>query len=99
MAGFLVGRETELRALGRFLQSLSGGPAACVLEGPAGIGKTALWRGGVALAESAGYLRLRCAPAELEVALSYASLVDLLADVPAEVLAALPLPQRDALEV
>ena len=42
---------------------------------------------------------LSCAPAEVEAALSYSSLADLLAGVEPEVLAVLPTPQRDALEV
>ena len=70
-----------------------------MLEGEAGIGKTALWREGVAAARAASFRVLSCAPAEVEAALSYSSLADLLEGVEPEVLAALPAPQRDALEV
>ena len=46
MESVVLGRDDELLVVGRFLESLSSGPAACVLEGEAGIGKTALWRAG-----------------------------------------------------
>jgi len=99
MADGVLGREKELQAVGRFLESLTDGPAACVLEGEAGIGKTALWREGVASARVASLRVLWCAPAEVESAFSYSSLADLLEGVEPDVFAALPAPQRDALEV
>ncbi len=99
MPGDVLAREEERRAIGTFLDSLTQGPAACVLEGDAGIGKTALWRQGVARARGASVRVLSCAPAEVEAALSYSSLADLLAGVEPDVLAALAAPQRDALEV
>ena len=89
----------ELQAVGRFLDSLTEGPAACVFEGDAGIGKTALWRKGVACARAAGLRVLSCTPAEVEAALSYASLADLMAGVEPHVVAGLAPPQRDALEI
>lgn len=99
MASLILGREKELQRVARFLDSLNEGSAACVLEGEAGIGKTALWREGVAGARAASFRVLSCAPAEVETALSYSSLGDLLAGVEPEVLAALAAPQRNALEV
>src|ERR1700693_5579846 len=99
MAGVVLGRDKEQQRLSRFLESLKEGPAGCVLEGEAGIGKTALWRDGVARAREASVRVLWCAPGEVEAALSYSSLADLLGAVEPEVLAALPAPQRDALEV
>ena len=88
-----------MRVVGAFLESLADGPAGCVLEGDAGIGKTALWLEGVAAARAASFRVLSCAPAESESALSYSSLTDLLAKVEPQLLAALAAPQRDALEV
>jgi DNA-binding CsgD family transcriptional regulator len=82
-----------------FIDSLGDGPAACVLEGEAGIGKTALWGEGVDLAQAARFRVLSCSPAETEAALSFSSLADLLTAVDPQVLAALAAPQRDALEV
>ena len=99
MASSVLGREKELHAVGRFLDSLTEGPSACVFEGEAGIGKTALWREAVASARTASLRVLRCAPAEVEAAFSYSSLADLLEGVESDVFAALPAPQRDALEV
>jgi DNA-binding CsgD family transcriptional regulator/tetratricopeptide (TPR) repeat protein len=99
MAGDVLGREEELRVVGRFLDALAEGPAACVFEGDAGIGKTALWRAGVASARAAGLRVLSCAPGQSEAALSFSSLADLLSDVEPQVLAELAAPQRDALEV
>src|ERR1700730_2449783 len=99
MAGVVLGRDSEQQRLGRFLESLKEGPAACVLEGEAGIGKTALWRDGVARARAASFRVLWCAPGEVEAALSYSALADLLAGVEPEILAALPAPQREALEI
>ncbi len=99
MPGEVLARDEERHVIGRFLDSLTEGPAACVLEGDAGIGKTALWREGVALAQAAGLRVLFCAPAEIEAALAYASLADLLSGVEPQVFAALAAPQRDALEV
>ena len=88
-----------MRVVGAFLDSLADGPAGCVLEGEAGIGKTALWREGVAAAQAASFRVLSCAPAESESPLSYSSLTDLLAKVEPHLFAALAAPQRDALEV
>ena len=39
----IVGREAELVVVERFLQSVSTGPAALVIEGGAGVGKTTIW--------------------------------------------------------
>ena len=49
MAADVVGREQELGALHAFLERPLEGPAAFVLEGEAGIGKSTLWLAGVAL--------------------------------------------------
>ncbi|MDP9259905.1 MAG: AAA family ATPase [Actinomycetota bacterium] len=100
MIDAVLGREKELHVVGRFLDVLKdGGPAACVLEGEAGIGKTVLLREGVGSSQAASFRVLACAPAESETALSYSSLADLLAGVEPRVLAALAAPQRNALEV
>jgi DNA-binding CsgD family transcriptional regulator len=99
MADGILGRQDEIGRVGVFLDSLPDGPAGCVLEGAAGIGKTALWRDGVAGALARSYRVLSCAPAEVEARLSFASLADLLAGIEEEVFASLLAPQRNALEV
>jgi DNA-binding CsgD family transcriptional regulator len=99
MDSAVLGRDAELRIVHRMLESVAVGPAACVLEGEAGIGKTALWRAGVMGARAAGTRVVSCAPAEVEAVLAYSCLADLLADVEPEIIDALPEPQRAALEV
>jgi len=94
----LIGRQEELARLAGFLGNLAAGPRALLLEGEAGIGKTALWQAGLADAQACGQRTLSCRPAGAEVKLSFAALGDLLAGALQEALAALPGPQRRALE-
>jgi DNA-binding CsgD family transcriptional regulator len=75
------------------------GPAACVIEGEPGIGKTTLWAASVAVAQGISLSVLSARPAGGEVQLAFAVLGDLLADVLNETLPALPGPQRRALEI
>jgi DNA-binding CsgD family transcriptional regulator len=96
--GEIVGRGTELAAVDRLLASATARPAGLVLEGEPGIGKTTVWRAGVARAHEQSFVVLSCRPAEAEASLSYSGLADLLRPVCASVLPALPAPQRLALE-
>jgi DNA-binding CsgD family transcriptional regulator/Tfp pilus assembly protein PilF len=73
-------------------------PAAAVIVGEAGIGKTSLWLAAVEAARARGYLVLSCRPAEAETAFSFVGLADLIRGVVADVLPELPRPQRRALE-
>ena len=93
------GRAAELARIGHFLDEVAGGPVALLIEGAAGIGKTALWSAGIEMARERGWWVLTCRPVQSEVALSFSALGDLLELVPGEVLAGLPGPQRRALEV
>ncbi len=93
----ILGRESELAAIERFVGTASLG--ALVLDGPAGIGKTTLWLAGVHLGRERGARVLEARPASEETRLSFAGLSDLLGPVLDEVLPALPPPQRRALEV
>jgi DNA-binding CsgD family transcriptional regulator len=95
--GRLVGREREAARLGAFLAGLAAGPSALVVEGEPGIGKTALLEATLARAGALRVLRARCA--EAESGLAYAGLADLLGRVTETVLAALPSPQRRAVQV
>ena len=94
----LLGREQELAAVGRLLTTLAERPAAVVLEGEPGIGKTTLFKNAVDQARSRGYTILAATPTEAESALSFVGLTDLLGRVH-ERFAELPAPQRHALEV
>jgi DNA-binding CsgD family transcriptional regulator len=94
-----VGRSRELGAVAAFLAGLPSGPSGLLLEGEAGIGKTTVWMAGVADAAARSYVVLSSRPAESEAALSFAGLADLLDGVLDRVLAGLPPPQQDALQV
>ena len=43
----LIGRDAELARIEEFLGAIGSGPAALLLEGEIGIGKTALWTRGL----------------------------------------------------
>ena len=95
----LVGRELELEAISSFLDLDPSDEQALVLEGEAGIGKTALWRAGVEIARASGYRVLACTAGETETRLSFTTLRDLVAGAFDEVANELPPPQRRALGV
>jgi len=95
----VIGREGELAAMAQFLDSVPAGPAGLVLEGEAGSGKTTLWNAAVEAARERSYQVLTARAAQAEAKLSFAACADLLAPVAEEALAALPAPQRRALEV
>lgn len=94
----IVGRATELSRLDAFIDAVANGPAALVLEGEPGIGKTTLWKRGMAAAADRGWPVWSGRPAESEAKLSFAGLADLL-EKAGEVIDGLPEPQRHALEV
>jgi hypothetical protein len=95
----IFGRERELGELLGCLDAVADGPAACVLAGEAGIGKSALWERAVAEATGRSLCVLSSRPAEKESMLSYAALDDLLEPVLASSLPLLAEPKRRALEV
>ena len=95
----LVGREAERAAIESFLALVPGGPAALLLAGEAGIGKTTIWRAGLELAATLELDVIVTRPSEAETRLPYAGLVDLLGAVADADVAALPPAQRRALEV
>ena len=91
----MIGREKELERLGAFLDA-GLRPTCLVLDGEPGIGKTTLWEAGIAAARERG-IAVRVARAgEAEAQLSFAALIDLAGGLD---LAALPAPQRAALEI
>jgi hypothetical protein len=93
----LVGREAELQAVHEALARPA--PVGIVLEGEAGIGKTALWEAGIAAGAGGGMRVLIARPAEAEAGLSYAALGDILGPLVDELPAGIPAPQRQALDV
>jgi predicted ATPase len=60
----IVSREEELSSLHAFIDAVREGPAALVLEGEAGIGKSTLWVAGVDHASTRGFRVLSSRPAE-----------------------------------
>ena len=95
----VVGREDELAAVAAFLDAEPLGPAALVVEGDAGIGKTTIVRAALEHAQRAGLRVLIARPAAGETELPFAGLGDLLPGVGDDALGALAAPQREAIEV
>ena len=89
----------ELARIGRFLDDVASHPAALLIEGEAGIGKTTLWSAGIDQARHRGWQVLSCRPVQAEAALSFSALGDLLEPVAEAVFSGLPGPQRQALDV
>lgn len=95
----LIGRDAECSVIADILDGRQSEAAGILLEGPAGAGKTTLWRWAMASAAARGMTVLAATGAELEVSASFAALTDLLAPVGDDTIAALPAPQSDALAV
>jgi DNA-binding NarL/FixJ family response regulator len=95
----VIGRQSEQERVDAFLDMLHDGPAALVIAGDPGIGKTTLWRAAVDAARSRSYRVLICRASKSERALSFLGLGDLLEGAGTDVLECLPEPQRLALEV
>jgi len=95
----VIGRAAELEVVNRFLDRARGGLAGLVIDGDAGIGKTAMWRAAIGRAAARGARVLRSAPAESERTLTLGGLTDLLAEVSPDELGGLPAIQRRALEI
>jgi DNA-binding CsgD family transcriptional regulator len=94
----LIGREDELAAIERLLADPVASPAALVLDGEAGIGKTTVWLEGLEIAAGHGFRVLSCRPAEAETSLPFAALGDLFEGALDDVLPVLPEAQRAPLE-
>jgi ATP/maltotriose-dependent transcriptional regulator MalT len=95
----IVARDAELASIRAFLDRISAGSAALVIEGQSGIGKTTLWQAGVQEARARGFRLLSSRPTESEASLSFSALGDLVEESLPDVLELLPVPQRRALEV
>ena len=100
MSDRLIGRDHELAVAAMFLDGVAehaGG--ALLIEGDAGIGKTALVRAVIAAAQTRGYGVLRCAGEQTEARLSFAGVADLVGEAIDEVRDGLPVVQQEALDV
>ncbi|WP_243057200.1 AAA family ATPase [Nocardioides sp. SR21] len=96
VAAPLVGRDGELELIQALLAD---GRQALVLEGVPGVGKTSLWEHGVAQGRDRGMRVLVARASGAETGLPGGALIDLMDGVTSADLAALPAPQRRALEV
>ncbi len=94
----LVGRDAERARLDEMLDGIESGPAACILEGMPGIGKSVLWRESVESARRRGYEVLESAPSEPDAAAAFSGLGDLFEHLPDELFDALPEMQAHALK-
>lgn len=92
-----MGRGAELESAQAFLNRLTAGRSALLIEGEPGIGKTTLWLQVVRAAETRGYRVLQARPAEGELRLSFAAIADLVGARFDETRAELPVPQERAL--
>jgi DNA-binding CsgD family transcriptional regulator len=97
LQGPVVGRETELAEVQRFVSDVHQGPASLVLDGVAGIGKTAIWGQALLDAKAAGVAVRSCRCSESDAAWAFAGLGDLLEGLGADELAQLPVVQQRAL--
>ncbi len=93
----IVGREHELGVVRQFVSGVNLGPASLVIEGLAGIGKTAIWTQAVADARADGVVIRTCRCSESDAGWAFAGLGDLLDGLGSDVLAELPVVQRSAL--
>jgi DNA-binding CsgD family transcriptional regulator len=92
-----VGRDAEIAKIWAFLSAASGAPAALVITGDAGIGKTMVWRHVVQAAHEYPMV-LSCQPSPAERPLAFSALDDLFGGAASDVLPALPGPRRRAVE-
>ena len=92
----IVGRELELDLLDAFVGGEGGGAVFAVIEGEAGIGKTALWSAAADVARRRGVRVLEARPTAAEAGSSYVALDDLVRPA-LDVLACIEEPRRRAL--
>ena len=95
----VIGRDEELASIEGFLAGVAIGPAALVLSGDAGIGKTLLWETGVEQAEQRDICVLSHRSVAAEASLAFTGLSDLLDGVFDEVAPSLVALRREVLEV
>jgi DNA-binding CsgD family transcriptional regulator len=94
----VLGRDSEAHVIREFLGSLgAGGPGVLGILGPAGIGKTTVWRHVVETARERDLRVLGARPGPTETRAAFSVLTDLFRTVDDPVLAHLPAPQLRAL--
>ena len=94
-------RVTDLDAslaISRLLSDALLAPAALILDGDPGIGKTTVWLTAADSAQERGFRVLATRPAASESVMGYTALADLLGSVAPSTWAKLPTPQRHAVD-
>ncbi|HET7666590.1 MAG TPA: AAA family ATPase [Mycobacterium sp.] len=94
----MASRPAEEQALDEFLAAAATAPAALLIDGEAGIGKTTVWLAGLNQARNRGFRVLSARAVAAQSVLAYASLADLLTGVDPDTWADLPGPQRTAID-
>jgi DNA-binding CsgD family transcriptional regulator len=98
-APVVLGRNTALAEVATFVDAMEVAPAALLLEGDPGIGKTTVWRSAQAAAVAHGHRVLAVTAVEGEADLPFVALRDLFESVDLDTALTLPPPQRAALDV
>lgn len=93
-----VARPRESLEISGLLDAASSEPAALLLEGEPGIGKTTLWLTALDEARGRGFRVLSTRPTAAESVMAYTALADLLDSVAPSAWADLPTPQRQAVD-
>jgi DNA-binding CsgD family transcriptional regulator len=99
MAEPIIGRRSEVKALARFVDAVPAGGRALLIEGDAGIGKTALLHEGVRGAHAAGFRVLTARTAAAEAQMAFATIGDLFTPTLDDTLPSLAPVQQRAVEV
>ena len=94
----MLERAAELAAVDWLVSAPDDGPAALVLDGEAGIGKTVLWEQGIARALQRGHQVLQVRLRPTDAALPFLGLAELLEPVADSVLGSLSAPLASALK-
>ena len=94
MSDPIIGRRADLQALGRFVEALPDGGQALLIEGDAGIGKTALRSEALRAARERGFGVLFARSADAETRIAFATVGDLFTPVLQETLPSLVPVQR-----
>src|SRR5947208_2504271 len=75
--GEVLGRGVEVEGLRGFLDAARSGPAAALVVGETGVGRSTLWNEGVSLAQESGFRVLSCRLVAAEAELAFVALSDL----------------------
>jgi DNA-binding CsgD family transcriptional regulator len=93
----VVRRPDDQRTVGDFLEAVQTQASALLIGGEAGIGKTTLWLDSLERAHQCGFRVLTARAGQLETALAYTTVGDLLSEVAAPHMASIPDMQLQAL--